>query len=111
MRYVPSLPPAVSPVDTEARKQVGQARAVRPVSEPAIPPIVISHYRRTGEAGGPQPVQPPVERRTLADRRQICRRLVNGRDKFPQLDSRGEKERRRRNRRRADVRTNVDEQV
>lgn len=112
MRYVPSLPPAVSPVDTEARKQVGQARAVRRVTEPAVPPIVITHYRRMGEAGaGAQALQPAVERRVLADRRQFCRRLLKAWDKFPLLNSRGGPERRRRNRRQADFRTNVDEQV
>lgn len=112
MRYVPSLPLPVSPLDTEGRKQVDPARAVRPVTTPVVPPIVITHYRHTGEAdAGARSAPPRLERRSVAERRNLCRRFVRGRDKLPLLNSRAGLERRRNNRRQADFRTNVDEEI
>lgn len=114
MRYVPSFPPPVSPLDTEGVKPVGHARPVRPVTKPATPPIVFTHYRRKGEAGvEEQAALAPASRRSELelDRRSVCRRIGKERDKLLLLDSRAELERRRRNRRQADFRTNIDEEI
>lgn len=110
MRYVPSIPPPVSPADTEGVKLVERARAVRPVSRPVVAPIVITHYRRPAEAGAEERVEEGVEHRTETDRRSFCRRIGKERDKLL-LDSRADQERRRNNRRQADIRTNIDEEI
>ena len=52
-----------------------------------------------------------VERRAEMERRSFCRRIGKERDKLLLLDSRAELERRRNNRRQADIRTNVDEEI
>ena len=111
MRYVPSIPPLVSPADTEGVKLVERARPVRPVSRPIVAPIVITHYRRPAEAGAEGRADEDAEhRRAETDRRIFCRRVDKERDKLL-LDSRADQERRRNNRRQADIRTNVDEEI
>lgn len=112
MRYVPSIPPPVSPFDNEAVKPVAQTSSVRPVTAPSAPPIVFTHYRRLGDVGREVPVVEEVgERRSYSDRRYVCRRIDKERDKFLLLDSRAEWERRRNSRRHADLRTNIDEEI
>lgn len=112
MRYVPSFPPPVSPVDTEGVKPVSQARPVRPIVKPAVPPIVFTHYRRREEMGVERRgALEPVQRRSELDRRSFCRRIGKERDRLLLLDSRAELERRRNNRRQADFRTNIDEEI
>lgn len=71
------------------------------------------HYRSKVEAGTEeQAVGAPVERRSDMDRRKFCRRIGKERDKLLLLDSRAVfEERRRNNRRQADFRTNVDEEI
>jgi hypothetical protein len=109
---VPSFPPPVSPTDKEGVKPVGQARPVRPVTKSAIPPIVFAHYRRAAEVGAEErTARAPVEHRSELDRRSVCRRIGKERDKLLLLDSRAELERRRNNRRQADFRTNIDEEI
>ena len=56
-------------------------------------------------------MQAPVQQRSDMDRRSVCRRIGKERDKLLLLDSRGVLERRRNNRRQADFRTNVDEEI
>lgn len=108
MRYVPSIPPPASPPDTEGVKPVFHARAVRPVGKPVVAPIVFTHYRRVGEA---QTGRAPAVRRSEMDRRTVCRRIGKEHGKLLLLDSRALLERRRNNRRQADFRTNVDEEI
>ena len=107
MRYVPSFPPPVTPVDTNGVKSIDHARPVRAVTQSVTPPIVFTHYRVVAAMGEEERV---VERRFRIDRRAICRRIDNERDKLL-LDSRAVLERRRNNRRQADVRTNIDEEI
>ena len=112
MRYVPSFPSPVSPVDTEGVKPVGLSRPVRPVSRPVIPPTVFTHYRRAAEASAEEhAAAAPANRRSDLDRRNVCRRIDKERNKLLLLDSRAVLERRRNNRRQADFRTNIDEEI
>lgn len=112
MRYVPSNAPSVSPPDTEGVRQVARVRAVRPVARPMVAPIVATHYRRAGETAiGDRAGEEEVEHRVAAERRGICRRIGKEGDKQVFLDSRAGRERRRNNRRQADIRTNVDEEI
>lgn len=113
MRNVPSLPPPTTvPEETLGVKPLGGGRAVRRVTEPAAPPRVVTRY---GTAAGRE--TPPEtfeerhdqEHRHGEDRRKICRRTdKNG---LAMLDTRAAMDRRRRNRRQGDIKTNVEEEV
>jgi len=107
MRYVPSFPPPVTPVETNGVKPIDHARPVRAVTPSVTPPIVFTHYRAAVATGEEERT---VERRARMERRAVCRRIGNERDKLL-LDSRAALERRRNNRRQADVRTNIDEEI
>lgn len=106
MRYVPSFPPPVSPVDTNGVKPVSHARPVRAVTKSLIPPVVFTHYRAAERS-----VQAPAERRSRMDRRTVCRRIGKEHDKLLLLDSRAVLERRRNSRRVEDLRTSIDEEI
>ena len=108
MRYVPSFPSPVTPVDTNGVKPIDHARPVRAVTPLVTPPIVFTHYRAAVATGEEEQV---AERRFRLDRRAVCRRIGHERDKLLLLDSRAVLERRRNNRRQADVRTNIDEEI
>lgn len=111
VRYVPSIPPPVSAVETDDVKHVFNARSVQPVNAPSVPPMVFMHYRHAMVEGAEQPAGTSVQRRSETDRRIQCRRTSGKQNKFLLLDSRAEVERRRNNRRQADLRTSIDEEV
>lgn len=111
MRNVPSLPPPITiPEEAPGVKPLSSGRAARRVTEPSGPPRVVSHY-------GPGPVhertekEPPTEehRSSSGDRRKMCRRI----DKKPPplMDTRADGDRRHRNRRKEDIKTNVEEEA
>lgn len=111
MRNVPSIPPPVAvPEEAGEVRQIAQARPVKPVSERSISPLVVTHFRPAeSEQAMPGESQPSPSRRGEADRRKYCRRL----DQKPErlMDTRTGLERRRRNRRGDDIRTNVEEKA
>lgn len=113
MRNVPSLPPPTTvPEETPGVKPLGQGRAVRRVTEPSAPPRVVTRYgtspaRETPvEAVAEHPIK---EQRHGEDRRKICRRTYK-KTTLP-MDTRATLERRHRNRRQEDIKTNVEEEV
>ena len=109
MRFVPSVPPVVAPVGEEEPRPVRASRPVRRVEAHMRIPLVIPRFRRkvrpeevlSGEAV-------MQEKRTVADRRKWCRRLLHG---HPVLDTRDGEERRKRSGRRNDIVTTLDEKA
>lgn len=107
MRYVQSLPPIVEPVpDSGAVKPVAGTHATPRVRERTLPALVYHPH-------APPPQAPAINRRVrppaaAGDRRRLCRRL---RDVPVLLELRSGKDRRRRNQRRGDLATAIDEQA
>ncbi len=108
MRYVQSLPPPVEPVpDSGTVRAIAPAHATPRVRERSLPPLV---YRP--QAAPPQ--LPAINRRARplaepgSDRRTRCRRLRN---EPVLLELRSGINRRRRNQRRSDLTTVIDEQA
>jgi hypothetical protein len=106
MRTVPSLPPPISiPEEGPEVKALGSIRAARRVTEPAKPPRVVNRYSRGAsaeESGG-------EHQRSGEDRRKLCRRI--DKDASPLMDTRADRDRRHRNRRQEDIKTNVEEKA
>lgn len=109
MRYVQSLPPEVEPVpDSGAIKPPWHVNAVHRVAERVLPPLV---FRTPAET----PTLPAIDRRqrprpqaAANDRRKFCRRLQDA----PVLQElRSGIDRRRRNQRKDDIITAIDEKA
>lgn len=106
MRNIPSLPPyLVLPDNTWEARRVDLVSASHPVSKSSRfrhpQAAAVLAFRGIEEAS--------VERRVHDERRKCCRRIEPDKNKF--LDTRSEMERRHYNRRRSDVRTNIEEDV
>lgn len=113
MRNVPSLPPPTTvPEEAPGVKSLGQGRAVRRVTEPSAPPLVVTRHGETAIREVPPEAaseEEHEESRSGEDRRKICRRLDK---KTPALmDTRAAVDRRHRNRRQGDIKTNVEEKA
>jgi len=105
MRTIPSLPPPIAvPEEGPEVKALGASRAARRVTEPAKPPRVVSRYTPL-----PQREESKEEHRSGEDRRKLCRRL--DKNIHPLMDTRADMDRRCRNRREADIKTNVEEEA
>lgn len=104
MRTIPSLPPPITvPEEGPEVKALGASRAARRVTEPAKPPRVVSRYTPQKREDAKE------EHRSGEDRRKLCRRL--DKNIHPLMDTRADMDRRRRNRREADIKTNVEEEA
>ena len=108
MRYVPSLPPLAGVPESGAVKELQHAQPVRPVRERLFPARIAEHYPPHESAEEPAAAPETGEKREGEERRQYCRRIVPAE---PLLETRSEFERRKRNRRRGDLATSVDEEV
>lgn len=109
MRFVPSPPPPVAPVESEEPQPLKAVRPVRRVEPRTRVPQVIQRFRRKEKpveaAGGAASFR---EKRLGEDRRKWCRRLQ--RDN-PLLNTRCGEERRKKIRRSGDVATTLDEEA
>lgn len=108
MRYAPSLPPLVEVPESGTLKQAQHAQPVRPVRERLFPAHVAEHYPHRESAEVPPALAETEEKRNGKERRQYCRRIASAE---PLLETRSEFERRKRNRRRGDLATSVDEKA
>ncbi len=109
MRYAPSLPPLPEVSESGALKELQHAQPARPVKERLFPAHIVEHYPPRETAGeAPAAVQETEEKRKGEERRQYCRRTLSVE---PLLETRSDIERRKRNRRRGDLATSVDEEV
>lgn len=105
MRYVQSLPPIVEPVaDSDAPRAVAHTAPVGPVSERSLPPLVFRPHTQ-------QQATPALQRQVVPhaadnDRRKFCRRV---RSDPVLLELRSGQDRRRRNQRRDDLTTAIDD--
>ncbi len=107
MRTVPSLPPPISiPEEGPEVKALGSSRAARRVTEPAKPPRVVNRY---GGGGANAEESGDEHQRSGEDRRKLCRRI--DKDASPLMDTRADRDRRHRNRRQEDIKTNVEEKA
>lgn len=110
MRYVQYWPPEVEPVpDSGAVKPKWRVTAVRKVAERILPPMI---YRPPAET----PALPAIARRRMPrpqavdnERRKFCRRINHEASVLEEL--RAGIERRRRNQRRGDMTTAIDEKI
>lgn len=110
MQYVQSWPPEVKPVpDSGAVKPKWRVIAVRKVAERILPPLI---YRPPPET----PAMPAINRYWVSrppamenERRKFCRRVNHEASVLQEL--RSGVDRRRRNQRRGDITTAIDEKV
>lgn len=109
MQYVQSWPPVVEPVPySSAVKPVWHVNAVHKVAERILPPLI---HRSPSE----MPAQPAINRRAAPyaqtveyERRKLCRR-IHATAVLEEL--RSGQDRRRRNQRRDDFTTAIDEKI
>lgn len=107
MRYVQSLPPIVEPApDSGATRGIAHTAPVRPVSERSLPPLVFRQHTQ-------QQATPALNRQVVPhsadnDRRKFCRRIRND---PVLLELRSGQDRRRRNQRRGDLTTAIDDEA
>lgn len=108
MRYVPSLPPLAGVPESGAVKELQHAQPVRPVRERLFPAHIAERYPPRESTENPATALATGDKRDGKERRQLCRRIASVE---PLLETRSDIERRKRNRRRGDLATSVDEEV
>lgn len=107
MRYAPSLPPLAEIPDTAEIRELQHAQAVRVVRERLFPAHIVENYPRR-ESAIEEAAPQKEEKRSDKERRLYCRRIAPAE---PLMETRSSVGRRRKNRRRGDTATSVDEEV
>lgn len=108
MKYTPSIPPIAEAPDNSALREIQRTQAIRAVRERTFPAQKTVHYMLP-ESNSEQPLKSENgEQRLGQEQRDHCRRITPA---DPLLETRSGVERRKRNRRRDDITTSVDEEA